>query len=64
MNIYDKIELFNKLKNELEEVYGSFDTIDIVEEYPNDMRVEDGIHYFDTDGCCENVPIGIAVKRE
>ena len=46
--VLKKIELFNKLQKELKEVYGEFDTIDIVDEYPKDIRVNtDGIHYYD-----------------
>ena len=64
MTLLEKIELFNELQSELQGIYGEFDTIDIVDEYPEDIRVDtDGTHYYDTDGCMESTPYCIAVKR-
>ena len=64
MGIFEKIELFNKLREEIEEVYGSFDTIEIVDEYTDGLEVNsDGIHYYNTDGCEEHTPYCIVVKR-
>ena len=65
MDNYGKIELFNKLKEELEQAYGGFDTIELVDEYTDDMLVEshNGVHYYDTGGCEEHTPYCIAVKR-
>lgn len=62
-NIEHKIEEYNRLKNELESVFGSFNSIEIVDEYSKDSYEEDGIHYSDTSACSESVPICVEVKR-
>ena len=66
MSNIEKIELFNKLREELQEAYGDFDTIELVDEYTDEMLVEssNGVHYWDTSGCVEAVPYCIIVKRE
>ena len=64
MKLLEKIELFNKLQTELQSIYGEFDTIEVVDEYPEDVRVNtDGTHYYDTDGCVETTPYCVVVKR-
>lgn len=74
----DKIILFNKLKGELEEIYGEFDTIEIADDVPKEEKVscgafsfirnkaqmEDGFFYYDTDGCEERTPICIGVLNK
>lgn len=63
VGIYSKIELFNKLKTELQSEFGCFDTIGIVDEYGTDTYESDGIHYADNSSCEESVPITVLVKR-
>lgn len=66
MNVYDKIELMNQLKKEIEEELQScFDEIEIVEEYTDDMKHDsvDGHYYYDTSKCEEHTPTVLCIKR-
>lgn len=64
MNNEEKIVLFNSLREELENIYGEFDTIEIVDEPIDDIDFEKGVGYRDTRGCMESVPVCIVVLSE
>jgi hypothetical protein len=63
MDIFEKINLYNKLKDELQEELGYFDEIVIVEEYTKDMVEEDGQYYQDTGGCMETTPVVLCIRQ-
>lgn len=64
MSMREKIVLFNKLREELENIYGEFDTIEIVDKFTDDTTIENWVGYLDTRGCMESVPICIVVLND